>query len=223
MLEAKNISMDFKDGKNIRHILTNLSITIKNGDYITIMGESGSGKSTLLNILSLLLKPTSGQIKINGEPVNFSKEKNLVNLRGKQMGLVFQNPNLISCMNPVENLKLAMLYNKKKEKEKDKLAKELLDKVGLSDKYYAKIKSLSGGEAQRVSLVRALVNNPNILFCDEPTGALDHDNSENVINILENICKEKNCSLVIVTHDANIWKRGTRKMKLEGGQIYEVV
>lgn len=139
------------------------------------------------------------------------------------MGLVFQNPNLISCMNPVENLKLAMLYNKKKEKEKDKLAKELLDKVGLSDKYYAKIKSLSGGEAQRVSLVRALVNNPNILFCDEPTGALDHDNSENVINILENICKEKNCSLVIVTHDANIWKRGTRKMKLEGGQIYEVV
>jgi ABC-type lipoprotein export system ATPase subunit len=221
MLEANEITMDFSDGKNISHVLSHLTITIDDGDYITIMGESGCGKSTLLNILSLLLKPTSGQIKVDKEIVNFSKEKNLVNLRGKQMGLVFQNPNLISCMNPIENLQLAMLYNKRKDKTK--IAKELLDKVGLSDKYYAKIKSLSGGEAQRVSLVRALVNDPKILLCDEPTGALDHANSQNVIDILENICKERKCSLVIVTHNANIWNRGTRKIKLEGGQIYEVV
>lgn len=222
MLEIQGISKDYKDGKNINHVLIDINLTINDGDYVTIMGESGCGKSTLLNVMSLLLKPTSGEVRIDKQSVNFFKEKNLVDLRGRYMGLVFQNPNLISCMSPIENLLLAM-STRINRSNKVKSAKELLDMVGLSNKYNAKINSLSGGEAQRVSLVRALVNNPKILLCDEPTGALDHANSQNVISILENINKERDCSLVIVTHDINNWNRGKRKMRLEGGTIHEVV
>lgn len=220
MIELINVSKTIKDGSENREILGNLNLVINKGDYITIKGESGSGKSTLLNIMSLLLKPTTGVVKINGEEANFNKEEALCKLRGDNMGLVFQNPNLISCLNAIDNILLAS--NSKKSRDLKDRAKNLLEIVGMKDKSHAKVRTLSGGEAQRISIVRAMINSPDILLCDEPTGALDNDNSLKVISLIEDLYKKNNCSLVIVTHDDKIWKRGKRKIILERGMINEI-
>jgi ABC-type lipoprotein export system ATPase subunit len=220
MIELINISKTIKDGSANRDILGNVNLIINDGDYITIKGESGSGKSTLLNIMSLLLKPTTGTVKINGHEAYFGKEEQLSQLRGENMGLVFQNPNLISCLNAMDNIILAS--RSKHPHDSKERAKELLESVGMKDKMRSSIKSLSGGEAQRIAIVRAMINSPNILLCDEPTGALDKENTDKVISLIENVYEKNGCSLVIVTHDEKIWQRGKRRIILERGLINEI-
>ena len=221
MIQLKAVNKNYK-GENVEQkVLKNINLTIKEGDFITIMGPSGGGKSTLLYILSLLETSSSGEIHFDNKIVSGKKEKEIEGLRRKNVGLIFQNPNLIASLTPLENLLLAMDINKGK-KEKIQICEGLLKKVGLLEQKNAKVTSLSGGETQRVAVVRALVNNPRFIFCDEPTGALDSKNGRSVIELLLKVKSELGCCLAIVTHDERIGALGDRKFFLEDGVLNEL-
>lgn len=221
MIEIKNLQKEFKQGEGVsQRVLKSINIKIDKGEFLTIMGPSGGGKSTLLYTLGLLSEPTKGEIYYDGQKVNFKKESELDRLRRDRIGFIFQNANLISALNPIENLIVAM-SSKESYREKKKKAEELLRKVGLEGKGKSKVSSLSGGEAQRVAIVRALVNNPQVLLCDEPTGALDSENGEMVMKLLMNIRREFGCTLIIVTHDKEIGELGNRRIFLKDGVIHE--
>lgn len=222
MITIRNLCKEFKGESGSFKVLKNINFHIGDNDFITIMGPSGGGKSTLLQILGGFTAPTDGEVNYNGDILNYKDEKVLNKYRRENIGFIFQNPNLISVLSPLENLIIAINSNES-YKEKEKRAKTLLESVGLLERYKDNVSSLSGGEAQRVAIVRALVNNPRIILCDEPTGALDSVNSNNVLNILMNIKKERKCSLIIVTHDNNIGKLGERQVFLKDGEINEMV
>lgn len=221
MIRLKQISKAFKDGEIIHPILQGIHFTIKEKDFITIMGPSGCGKSTLLNIVGLLTEPSSGEVYFDQMRVDYKKEKELERLRREKIGLIFQNANLISCLTPLENIVLAM-HSKKSETAKRREALELLDMVGIKDRSHKHVKSLSGGEAQRVAIVRALANRPHVLLCDEPTGALDRENGDHVLKLLLDTRRQSNCAIVIVTHDHQIGAMGERQIVLNGGRILGV-
>ena len=223
MLQVKNLCKSFKTGETVQEVLKNVNLTIEDGDFITIMGASGGGKSTLLHLMALLETPSSGEIYLDGRRIDCLKQSHIEDLRGSSIGLIFQNANLIASLNPLENLMIAMKEGKSKLKTKKKAAEQLLSRVGLSEKKDAKTTALSGGEAQRVAVVRALVNNPSIILCDEPTGALDSSNGEKVMRLLLELRKETGCSLVIVTHDERIGALGERRCFLKDGVLNEVV
>lgn len=221
MIKLKNITKEFLVENISQKVLKNINLEIKNNEFITIMGPSGGGKSTLLQVIALLTDNTTGEIYFNDEKVSFKNEKMINTIRRDNISLVFQNPNLISSLNVIENIVIAS-DSKESYREKVKKAKVLLDKVGLKDKYYAKVTSLSGGEAQRVSVVRAIINKPKLLLCDEPTGALDSTNSKNIIELLLEIKREMGCTLIIVTHDKDIGNLGEKKIFLKDGELYEM-
>lgn len=219
MIRLSNVYKSYRDGEKESHILKGIDFTIGERELITVMGPSGCGKSTLLNIIALLAEPTVGSVHVDGKQVNYRKEKELEVLRREKIGLVFQNANLIGCLNPLENLLLAMSVKINGGRGR-KAALELLDMVGMADKAKSDIKILSGGEAQRVAIVRALVNRPQVLLCDEPTGALDAGNSRMVLDLLLETRRQTGCSLVIVTHDKEIGALGERRIDLDGGRIH---
>lgn len=222
MIEMKNMCKSFIQGNNEQKILKNINLKLEKNDFITIMGPSGGGKSTLLYSLALLLEPTLGEILFNNKIVNFKNDKEIEQLRRKNIGLIFQNHNLISCLTALENIIIA-IDSKETYKEKKEKAEYFLRKVGLYEKRNVVTTALSGGEAQRVAVVRALINNPKIIFCDEPTGALDSANGKKVISLLLNLRKEIGSALVIVTHDEKIGKLGEKRFLLKDGVINEVV
>ena len=218
MISLKNISKSF----NGEEILKNISLEIKENDFITIMGPSGGGKSTLLQIIALLTEVDSGEVYFKGGKVNFQKEKGVNFIRRENIAMIFQNSNLISSLTALENIVIAISSNES-YKAKVKKSKELLDKVGLSKKYNSNVTSLSGGEGQRVAVARALVNNPSLILCDEPTGALDSVSSKNIIELLLSTQKNTKSTLIIVTHDTEIGRLGKKQILLRDGEIYEVV
>lgn len=219
MLELKNVSKQYLDGTRKQTIIQNINLEIGKNEFITIRGKSGGGKSTLLNIIGLLSDPTSGNVMYNGQSLDYTKPKEIEKLRREKIGFVFQTPNLISCLTPMDNILLPSFDSDQKRVKE--YAQNLLERVDLKDKMYAKTKALSGGEAQRVSIVRALINSPDILLCDEPTGALDVATGDRVMNLLCEIWEERECSMIIVTHDPNIAKLGHRQFVLERGNLIE--
>jgi ABC-type lipoprotein export system ATPase subunit len=218
LIKLTDVHKSYRDGERETGILKGIDLTIQEKELITIMGPSGCGMSTMLNIIALLAEPTAGSVSVDGKVVDFRKEKELESLRRDKIGLIFQHANLISCLNPLENLLLAMSA-KEKGRANHKAAMELLDMVGIADKYKCSVKSLSGGEAQRVAIVRALVNRPQVLLCDEPTGALDGENGRVVMELLMETRRNTGCAIVIVTHDKDIGALGERKIVLNGGRI----
>ncbi|EKS4345332.1 ABC transporter ATP-binding protein [Clostridium sporogenes] len=222
MIEIENVYKSFIQGNNEQKVLKNINLEVNKNDFITIMGPSGGGKSTLLYTLALLSEPNSGNILFNNKIVNFKNDKEIEKLRRKNIGLIFQNHNLISCLTAVENIIIA-IDSKETYKEKKKKAEYFFRKVGLYEKRNVISTALSGGEAQRVAVVRALINDPKIIFCDEPTGALDSANGKKVISLLLNLRKEIGCALVIVTHDEEIGRLGEKRFLLKDGVINEVV
>lgn len=222
MIELKNVNKIYRREDVEQQVLKNISLTVKERDFITIMGPSGGGKSTLLYILSMLENSSSGEMYFDNKVISGKKEKKIELIRRKNIGLIFQNSNLINSLTPLENLLLAMDSKESKKEKRDK-CEVLLDKVGLLDKKNAKVTSLSGGEAQRVAVVRALVNNPRFIFCDEPTGALDSENGKKVIELLLKVKEELGCCLAIVTHDERIGALGEKKYFLKDGVLDELV
>lgn len=211
MIELKAVSKIYQDGNEDNVVLKGIDMKINENDFITIMGKSGCGKSTLLNIIALLSEPTAGSVYYDGVRVNFRKVKKVESNRRNKIGLVFQNPNLISTLNVYENILLTMT-----SKEKGKVL-DYLDMVGLKDKYKADVRTLSGGEAQRVAIVRAIINQPEVLLCDEPTGALDSESSKLIVDLLLKAQEKTKCGLIIVTHDDEIGSLGKERIVLEGG------
>ena len=221
ILEATDLCKTFSNGSVQQHVLKNLNINIYKGDFTIIMGSSGSGKSTLLYGLSGMDRPTLGSIKYENEEISKYSNKELALFRRKHCGFVFQHNYLNDSMTVMDNILVTGLLNTKNKKKVYKNACELLEKVGIDEKCYDKYPTqLSGGEAQRVAIVRAIINNPDIIFADEPTGALNSSNTINVLNVFSEINKAGQ-SIVMVTHDIKSALRGNRILYLKDGVIID--
>lgn len=219
LLTAKDLCKTFSNENVQQHVLKNLNLTINKGDFTVVMGNSGSGKSTLLYALSGMDRPTLGSIIYQGEEIsNYSNDK-LAIFRRNHCGFVFQQNYLNDTMNVLDNIMVCGLLASKDRRSISKRAKELLRQVGLSENCYGKFPTqLSGGEAQRVAMVRGIINHPDILFADEPTGALNSQNTEHVLNILTKLNQEGQ-TIVMVTHDMKSARCGNRILYLNDGVI----
>lgn len=223
ILEAKDLCKTFSNKSVQQHVLKNLNISITKGDFVVIMGNSGSGKSTLLYALSGMDRPTMGRVCINGEEISRYTNDQLAVIRRKNCGFVFQQNFLNDTMSVLDNIMISGLLRSKNRKKIAQRAKELLSKAGLSDEVLHKYPTqLSGGEAQRVALVRGIINQPNVLFADEPTGALNSGNTMNVLDILSEL-NQQGQTIIMVTHDIRAARRGNRVLYLKDGVILDEI
>ncbi|CEN77165.1 ABC transporter ATP-binding protein [[Clostridium] sordellii] len=223
IIQLKNIQKYYKVGKSKLHVLKSLSLDIAHGDFVMIMGKSGSGKTTLLNILGFLDSFDDGNYIFNGENVTNLSEIERSHFRNKNIGFIFQQFHLINNLNIYQNIELPLLYdNRLGKKERIKKVKKNLDMVGLSDKINQFPNELSGGQQQRISIARALINDPQLIFADEPTGALDTNTSNEIMNILEGLNKEGK-TIIMVTHDPDLVKYATKVVYLKDGIFTEEV
>ena len=218
MIKLENINKIFTLGENKVHVLKDINLHIKKGEFISIIGQSGSGKSTLMNIIGCLDTPSSGSYFIDGKDVAKFSSDELANLRSKKFGFVFQRYNLIATMSAAENVALPAIYAGMGADERSKRAKELLSGLELGDKTASYPNKLSGGQQQRVSIARALMNGGEIILADEPTGALDSKSGETVMQILCDLHKQGH-TIIIVTHDKNIAEHADRIIEIKDGEI----
>ena len=220
IIELKNVNKIYKTKVENIHILKNINLAFNKGDFISIQGKSGSGKTSLLNILGLLDEPTDGEIYINGEKIHYRNEKAKTAIRNKKIGFVFQFHYLLNEFTALENVMMPALINKNMNKnEIKKKAKELLALVGLAKRIKHKPMELSGGEKQRVAIARAMINDPDIILADEPTGNLDTETSNIINKLFMKINKERNQSIIIVTHSLELANLATYKYKMENGEF----
>ena len=220
IIEMKNINRYFGEGENRVHILKDISLSIEKGDFVAIIGQSGSGKSTLMNIIGCLDTATSGSYKINDkETVELSKDQ-LSDLRSQTFGFIFQRYNLLSSLTAAENVALPAIYAGVPQEQRLARAKQLLEKLGLGDKWQNKSNQLSGGQQQRVSIARALMNGGEIILADEPTGALDSQSGENVMEIMRQLHSEGH-TIIMVTHDRDIAASANRVIEIKDGEIID--
>ena len=220
IIELKNVNKIYKTKVENIHILKNINLAFNKGDFISIQGKSGSGKTSLLNILGLLDEPTDGEIYINGEKIHYRNEKAKTAIRNKKIGFVFQFHYLLNEFTALENVMMPALINKNMNKnEIKKKAKELLALVGLAKRIKHNPMELSGGEKQRVAIARAMINDPDIILADEPTGNLDTETSNIINKLFMKINKERNQSIIIVTHSLELANLATYKYKIENGEF----
>lgn len=217
VLEIKNISKVYELGDDKLTILKNISVSIHAGELVAIVGPSGSGKSTLMHIMGLLDKQTSGKVILDGSDVSELNEEALAKMRNQYIGFIFQQFNLLSRTSAVENVLLPTLYSADPT-DKTKKAKELLTMLGLGERLNNKPNQLSGGQQQRVAIARSLINNPSVIFADEPTGNLDSKSGHEVVEILKKLNAEGR-TIVIVTHDLELAKIAHRIIKILDGEI----
>lgn len=217
LIELNNINKYYNIDKEKFHVLNNLDLHVKQGDFLMIMGKSGSGKTTLLNILGFLNKFDEGEYIFKGENVSNLSESNRSRFRNDNIGFVFQQFNLINTLTVYQNVELPLIYKGGYSKsERDKIVREKLKIVGLSSKINQKPTQLSGGQQQRVAIARALVNDADIIFADEPTGALDSDTCIEIMELLKEL-NIKGKTILMVTHDADLTEYATRVVRLKNG------
>lgn len=221
VLKLNAVTKDYKLGKTIVRALRGLDLEINKGEIIAIMGPSGSGKSTLMHILGCLDIPTSGEASIEESQVSALTERQLVEMRGRKIGFVFQTFNLMQTLSAQRNVELPMIFQKVKRKERARRAIDLLTKVGLKERVHHRPNELSGGERQRVAIARALANNPEILLADEPTGNLDSESGATILELLQRLCTEDGKTVVIVTHDPDAAAIASRIIRLRDGHSTE--
>ena len=218
MIVFKNIHKSYPMGKESLHVLKGLDLEIKEGEMVSIMGSSGSGKSTMLNIIGLLDSHDEGEYWLNDQLIEKLDEKKAAILRNKFLGFVFQSFNLINYKTALENIALPLYYKGVPRKERNKVAMEYLDKVGLADWANHLPSELSGGQKQRVAIARALVTNPKVVLADEPTGALDSSTSQSVMELLKEINRE-GMTVFVITHEEDIAAQTNRIVRLKDGII----
>ena len=216
IIEAKNVSRYFGVASNPIKAVDNVSVEIPKGSFTVLLGRSGSGKSTLLNQLCGLDQPTSGELIVNGQDLGKLNKRQLSQYRA-DIGIIFQSYNLLTDMTAVENVMIGAWAGGHKVTTDD--AKKLMDDMGIGHRMDATVNTLSGGEKQRVAIARALISNPDILFCDEPTGALDTENEDQVTEILRKLNKEKGITIVMVTHNPNFRDIADQVVTMSDGKI----
>jgi putative ABC transport system ATP-binding protein len=220
MIEVKNLEKRyFINTPNELLVLDNINLRIEDGEFVALVGASGSGKSTFMNIIGALDKPTSGEYSIDGISVHSMTQNELSDIRGKKIGFVFQNFNLMGRSNALKNVELPMLYVGTNPKERTRRAKELLEMVGMGDRMYHLPNELSGGQKQRVAIARSLVNDPSIILADEPTGALDSKTGDLVMDIFKKVHKEKKKTILLITHSMEVARMAQRIITIKDGRI----
>ena len=220
VIQARNLLKTYSIGNEKITVLKNISLDIKKGEFVAIIGPSGSGKSTFMNVIGCLDLVDEGEYILNGKSINSLSEDQLSNIRNRTIGFIFQNFNLLNKLTALENVELPLIYQGKSRKERRAIAIECLKKVGLEDKINNKPNQLSGGQQQRVAIARALGTNPMILLADEPTGALDSKTSQEILEILEDLNKEGK-TIIMITHDMEIAKRAKILIKIKDGEIFK--
>jgi len=222
MVELVEAVKTYKLGKTEVRALRGVSLSVKEGEFVAIMGPSGSGKSTLLHVIGCLDRPDQGRVYLNGQEVSGLSEDRLAEFRGKFVGFVFQTFNLVPTLSVLENVELPMTFQGVPRKRRLALARELLVQVGLGERLRHRPAELSGGERQRVAIARALVNDPKLILADEPTGNLDSVSGAQVMELLKGLNEEQDKTLIVVTHDPEIASYAGRTVHIRDGRIQEV-
>ncbi|MGB8491976.1 MAG: ABC transporter ATP-binding protein [Bacteroidales bacterium] len=220
VIEIQDIVKNYQVGTVIVRALRSVSIDIRKNEYVAIMGPSGSGKSTLMNLLGCLDTPTSGSYILNGTDVSKMEDDYLAEIRNKEIGFVFQTFNLLPRYTALENVTLPLIYGGVPKAEREKVAVDTLEQVGLADRMTHKPNELSGGQRQRVAIARALVNKPSIILADEPTGNLDSKTSLDIMGLLDDIHKKGN-TVIVVTHEEDIANHAARIIRLLDGVVHQ--
>jgi putative ABC transport system ATP-binding protein len=221
MIKLHNIKKSYFLGKTEVPVLRDIDLEIKDGEFVALMGPSGSGKSTLLAILSCIDTPTSGEFMLDNRDIAGINENNLADIRNREIGVVFQAFNLIPSLNALQNVEAPLFASSVKiaRKEIRERALEMLEKVGLSDRAKHRPEEMSGGQQQRVAIARALITSPRLLIADEPTGNLDSNTGEKVLDLFIKLHKELGITLIIATHDKNIASKADRTINIVDGKV----
>jgi len=219
IIRLENVWKIYKMGEVDVNALRGLNLEVKRGEMISIMGPSGSGKSTAVNMIGCLDVPTKGKIFLEKKDISHLSESDLAQIRGRKIGFIFQQFNLIPTLSALENITLPMIFQGANREERINRAKKLLDMVGLGDRIYHKPNELSGGEQQRIAIARSLANDPEVVLADEPTGNLDSKTGRKVVDFLQDLNKKEKKTIIMVTHDENVAKRAQRVEFLFDGQI----
>lgn len=218
MIDIKNLTKTYNIGKMSIEILKGIDLTVNEGEYVSIMGPSGSGKSTFLNIIGCLDRLTTGTYTLDGKNIENLNDNELSEIRCKKVGFVFQSYNLLPKLNAIENVELPAKYLEMDRNKRKERAEELLRLVGLYDRMHHLPNELSGGQKQRVAIARALINDPKIIFADEPTGNLDSKSTEEILEIFKKL-NDKGVTILMVTHEEDVAKHTKRIVRLRDGII----
>jgi len=213
-----NLTKHYKRGSEVIKALDGVTLDIDRGEFVAVIGRSGSGKTTMLDLLGLLLKPTAGNLVIDDVETTTLSDRERAHMRGRKVGFVFQEYNLLSGLNVYENVMLAQRYVKDGAEGKQR-ALELIDRVGLSDRIKHKPSELSGGQMQRVAIARSMVNKPSLILLDEPTGAVDTETAQQLVDLLKRLNREDQVTIVLVTHDLDIASQASRHIRLKDGRV----
>jgi putative ABC transport system ATP-binding protein len=218
LIDVRNLVKTYQIGTVEVNALRGVDLHIEKNEYVAVMGPSGSGKSTLMNILGCLDTPTSGQYDLGGEVVSQMNDDQLADIRNRQIGFVFQTFNLLPRANALHNVELPLIYAGIPAAKRRAMAMEALERVGLGDRFHHKPNELSGGQRQRVAIARALINNPSIIFADEPTGNLDTATGDEIMQIFEELHRQGN-TIILVTHEEYIAEHALRILRLRDGKV----
>jgi len=220
VIEIAGLYKDYDTPAGVFPVLKDVNLTIDEGDYVAIMGPSGSGKSTFMNILGCLDRPTKGEYILNNQSVKALNNNQLAALRNQTIGFVFQGFNLLARSSLVDNVALPLVYAKDQKELRTKIAKNILERMGLGQYFESRPNQISGGQQQRVAIARALVNQPRIILADEPTGNLDSKTSEEIMKIFDELNQIGN-TIILVTHESDIAKHASRQIRFLDGKIVE--
>jgi putative ABC transport system ATP-binding protein len=213
------LTKHYRRGGEVIRALDGVSLDIEKGEFVAVVGRSGSGKTTMLDLMGLLLKPTSGSLFIDNVDTARLGDRQRAHMRALRVGFVFQEYNLLSGLNVLENVMLPLRYVKHGKKHGAQRAVELVERVGLSDRIRHRPTELSGGQAQRVAIARSMVNSPSLILLDEPTGAVDTETAQQLVDLLKRLNREEQVTIVIVTHDLDIAGQANRQIRLKDGKV----
>jgi len=217
-IELIDLTKHYKQGSTVVKALDGVNLNIESGEFVSIVGRSGSGKTTALDLLGLLLRPTSGQVMLDGTDTGKLRDGARADLRGKKLGFVFQEFNLLPGLTAMQNVMLPLRYHKNGKDGKTRAA-TLLDEVGLKDRMHHRPDQMSGGEQQRVAIARSLINRPSLVLGDEPTGEVDTETSQQIVALMRRMNRERGVTFVVVTHDMDVAGQTDRVVRLKDGRV----